>query len=159
LPDGYRLLVREHRSNTGRRPTQYYKDIATFPGLEFIDAHDDQFKYIRNADLIVTDNGSVGWEGVQLARPVITLADTYYDGAALSRRIRVHDELATHVLELATGKIEDGPARRQALGAALDAEWDCSVPVDAGDHAETLALLARLYPAIRTQAKPATRTA
>lgn len=157
LPDGVRLLVREHRSNTGRRPTQYYKDLAPFPGLEFIDAHDDQFKYIRNASLIVTDNGSVGWEGIQLARPVITLADTYYDGAALSRRVRVHDELASDVLELVTNGTEDSPARRQALGAALDAEWDCSVPVETDDHFETLALLARLLPPFRTQ--PAAKVA
>lgn len=161
LPDGFKLLVREHRSNTGRRPTQYYRDLASMPGLVFIDAFDDQFKYIRNADLVVTDNGSVGWEGVQLARPVITLADTYYDGAALSRRVRVHDEIAEHVLELATGTIEEGPIRRQALGAALDAEWECSVPVETGGHAETLALLARLYPTMKTDAgaMPATRTA
>lgn len=161
LPDGYKLLVREHRSNTGRRPTRYYKDLAPMPGLEFIDAFDDQFKYIRNADLIVTDNGSVGWEGIQLARPVITLADTYYDGAALSRRVRVHDEIAAHVLELATTAIEDTPARRQALGAALDAEWECSVPVETDDHSETLALLARLYPTMKTEsgAKPLAKTA
>lgn len=151
LPDGYKLLVREHRSNTGRRPTQYYKDLAPMPGLVFVDAFDDQFKYIRNADLIVTDNGSVGWEGIQLARPVITLADTYYDGAALSRRVRVHEDLAAHVLELATTEIEDASARRQALGAALDAEWDCSVPVEAQDHNDTLALLALLYPSANTQ--------
>lgn len=152
LPDGYKLLVREHRSNTGRRPTQYYKDLAPMPGLVFVDAFDDQFKYIRNADLIVTDNGSVGWEGVQLARPVITLADAYYDGASLTRRVRVHDEIAAHVLELATGKLEDTPERRQALGAALDAEWDCSVPVDTADHAGTLALLTQLYPTLKTEA-------
>jgi hypothetical protein len=161
LPDGYKLLVREHRNNVGRRPMQYYKDLAPMPELVFIDARDDQFKYIRNAALIVTDNGSVGWEGIQLARPVITLADSYYDGAGLSRRVRVHDEVAEHVLELATGEVEDGPARRQALGAALDAEWDCSVPVETADHADTLNLLARLYPAFRTEAgaKPAAETA
>ena len=157
LPDGYKLLVREHRSNVGRRPTQYYKDLAPMPGLVFIDAFDDQFKYIRNADLIVTDNGSVGWEGVQLGRPVMTLADTYYDGAALARRIRVHDDIAADVLQLTASQIDDSPERRQALAAALDAEWDCSVPVDTADHAETLRLLAQLYPTMRTDvgAKPA----
>lgn len=161
LPDGYKLLVREHRSNTGRRPTQYYKDLAPMPGLVFIDAHDDQFKYIRNADLIVTDNGSIGWEGIQLGRPVITLAETYYDGAALSRRVRVHDEVARHVLELATVEVEDGAARRNALGAALDAEWECSVPVETADHSATFRLLAQLYPASRTEAgaTPAARPA
>jgi hypothetical protein len=156
LPDGYRLLVREHRSNTGRRPTRYYKDLAPLPGLKFIDAYDDQFKYIRNAALIVTDNASIGWEGIQLGRPVMTLADTYYDGAALSLRLRIHDHLPAHLLDLVTRPIEDTPARQQAMGAALDAEWEHSVPVDAADQAETLALLAKLFSTMETEsgAKP-----
>ncbi len=81
LPAGYRLLVREHRFNFGQRPNQFYRDMASIPNLLMIDPFDSQFKYLRNADLIVTENGSSGWEGLLLNRRVITLADTFYDGA------------------------------------------------------------------------------
>jgi hypothetical protein len=142
LPDGVRLLVREHRSNAGRRPTQYYKDMRRLPGVVLIDGHDDQFKYIRNADLIVTDNGTTGWEGLVLGRPVITLADTYYDAAGLARRVNDHDQLGGAVLELlGQAAVADLASRDALLGHVLDAEWHTSAPLDEEGHAGVLALL------------------
>jgi hypothetical protein len=33
LPAGYKLLVREHRKNTGRRPSRFYKELSRLPGI------------------------------------------------------------------------------------------------------------------------------
>ena len=146
LPDGFRLLVREHRNNAGRRPSEYYKGMRILPGVALIDGFDDQFKYIRNADLIITDNGSTGWEGLVLGHRVITLADTHYDGAGLARRACDHDQLATAMLEMLKKPAVLDPAMRDAaLGRMLDAEWDNSAPLDPEGHASALALLDRHY--------------
>ncbi len=146
LPAGVRLLVREHRSNAGRRPTLFYKDMRRLPGVVLIDGRDDQFKYIRNADLIVTDNGTTGWEGLVLGRPLITLADTYYGAAGLARRVDDHDQLGAAVLELLEQAAPgDAAAHDARLGHVLDAEWHTSAPLDEDGHAGALALLNDQY--------------
>ncbi len=145
LPYGYRLLVREHRTNAGRRPPRFYKEMGALPGVVLIDGYDDQFKYLRNADLIVTDNGSIGWEGLLLGRRVITLADTFYDGTGLERRVREPEQLAGTVVEmLEEAPVKDAAAHDEALGWLLDGEWETSAPLDPDGYAEALALLAAL---------------
>lgn len=145
LPAGVSLFAREHRLNTGRRPTRYYVDMSRLPGLTLIDAFDDQFKYIRNADLIVTDNGSTGWEGLMLGKRVITLADSFYDGAGLARRVRDPERLAETVIEaLDAPEVADPDAHDRALGCMLDAEWDTTAAIDAQNAGPVLDLLGRM---------------
>lgn len=145
LPYGYRLFVREHRNNPGRRPPRFYRDMAALPGVTLIDAYDDQFKYIRNADLVVTDNGSIGWEGLLFGRRLITLADAYFDGTGLERRVREPEELASIVVEMLEQPAVKHPERHdEALGWLVDAEWENSAPHDGTDHSEALDLLAAL---------------
>lgn len=143
LPAGYRLVVREHRSNTGRRPTRFYEQVARMPGVILIDGFDDQFKYIANADLVVTDNGSTGWEALMLGRRVITLADTFYDGARLARRVHETEGLAAAIIDvLARPAVSDPASHDRALGWMLDAEWATSAPANPADYDAVLNCLA-----------------
>jgi hypothetical protein len=146
LPDGVRLLVREHRNNVGRRPTEYYKSMRILPGVVLIDGFDDQFKYIRNADVIVTENGSTGWEGLVLGRHVITLANNHYDGSGCARRAIDHDQLGSALLEALEQPARPNPdAHDLALGRMLDAEWETSAPIEPVGNARALTLLDELY--------------
>ncbi len=147
LPQGYRLLVREHRTNIGRRPPRFYREMGALPGVDLIDAYDSQFKYIRHADLIITDNGSVGWEGLLLGKRVITLADSFYDGTGLERRVSEPELLAATVVEmLEQPAVKNAEEHDRALGWLLDAEWETSAPLESADHAEALARLTELLP-------------
>ncbi len=146
LPDGYRLLVREHRNNVGRRPTVYYKDLLRLPGLILVDGFDDQFKYLRSAELVATENGSSGWEGLVLGRRVITLADTFYDGAGLARRIEEPEQMASAIVDrLERPSVGNSTDHDRALGCMLDAEWDHSAPLEDAGFEETLGFLSGLY--------------
>ena len=145
LPDGYSLIVRDHRNNRGRRPTRYYKDMLTLPGVVLNDGLDDQFKYIRNAALIVTDNGSSGWEGLVLNRRVIALDETFYGPAALARCVPEPEKLASLVVEmLEEPPVGDPASHDQNLGWMLDAEWQTTAPVDEPDYSDTFDLLSRI---------------
>ena len=152
LPDGCGLLVREHRNNRGRRPTRYYKELRRLPGVLLIDGLDDQFKYIRNAELIVTENASSGWEGLMLGRRVIALDESFYGSAGLARRIPVPENLASVVIEmLEEPPVSDADAHDRALGWLLDAEWQTTAPVDEHDYRETLVLLGDVVAAAPTR--------
>ncbi len=159
LPAGYRLLVREHRNNAGRRPTAYYKDISRLPNVTLIDGFDDQFRYIANADLVVTDNGSTGWEALMLGRPVVTLAESFYDAAGLDHRLRDPDRLAARVVDILCRAPEAAsPSKDDALGWLLDAEWENSAEMSEAGNREALELLAHVYAAQRNL-HPAVSTA
>lgn len=144
LPAGYKLLVREHRLNAGRRPSAFYKELLRLPQLVLIDAFDDQFKYIANADLVVTDNGSTGWEGLVLGRRVLSLAENFYEAAGLARRVRAPGQLAQEIIDiLGRPAVADADAHDRALGWLLDAEWETTAPIEQEGHDRTLKLLAR----------------
>lgn len=79
VPVGYKLLIKEHRFNHLRRSKEFYKKLNKFYNVEVISPHDDQFKYILNAKVVITDNGTSGWESILLNIPMINLCDTFYD--------------------------------------------------------------------------------
>jgi hypothetical protein len=146
LPSGYRLLVREHRFNYGARPTAYYRELSRLPNVTLVDAFDSQFKYIRNADLIVTDNGSAGWEGLLLGRRVITLSTTFYDGAGLSHQLQSPERLGAAILEaLAKPPITDPVLYDQSLGRMVDAEFEATFPMHWENAEEDLKRLASTF--------------
>ncbi len=129
LPHGYRLLVREHRMNLGHRPTRSFKEYADIPNVTMIDPYDSQFKYLKHADLVVTENGSSGWEGLMLGRNVLTVSRTFYDGAGLSIQLRDPEQLNAVVLDaLSREPAPASPEREHALGCVIDAERQTTFP-------------------------------
>jgi hypothetical protein len=155
LPSGYRLLVREHRLNIGDRPTRYYRELSQLPNVVLIDAFESQFKYVRNADLVVTENGSSGWEGLLLGRRVLTLSRTYYDGAGLARKVDDPDQVGATVLEaLAAPAVLDQPEHDRGLGAMIDAERETTFPMDGSGMQDVLDRLADAVGAALPQHRP-----
>jgi len=130
LPAGCKLLAREHRFNWGRRYGAYLKRLASLPGVVLVDPFDSQFKYIRNAALVITDNGSTGWEALLLGRKVVTLEKTFYDGANLARQVedpRLMDAFLLRAFH------EDSPSpeeRETRLALAVDAEFEHSMRLE-----------------------------
>jgi hypothetical protein len=123
LPAGYRLLAREHRLNFSVRPTQVYKDLARLPNVTLINPFDAQFKYIQNADLVITENGSTGWEALVLGRRLVTLSRCFYDGAGLGEKVWDPEKLNEVVLKvLAAPAVADQSEHDRRLGHVIDAE-------------------------------------
>jgi len=151
LPAGHKLLVREHRFNYGDRPSRYYREMSRLPNVVLIDAYDPQFKYIRHADLIITENGSSGWEGQLLGRRVINLASTFYDGTRGARKLEKIDQLGPTILEaLANPAVQDQAKHDLALGRMIDAEMATTFPLPPDDDRMGLERLAvTLVPLLR----------
>ena len=145
LPAGYRLLVREHRFNLGRRPEHYYRDLLRLPNIVLVNAVESQFKYIRNADLIVTENGTSGWEGLLLGRRVLTLSRASYDGAGLAHKVEDDDQLGGAILKaLSQPAVPNASAHERRLGWMFDAERETTFPMDVSGIPSGLDQLANL---------------
>lgn len=143
MPYGVRLLVREHKGTSGRRRGDYLRSLAQLPGVTVIDPLDDQFKYILNAAAIVTDNGSVGFEGLMARRPVVTLAENFYSPTGLARHVTDLFQLNDALLStLDDAKLAEDHDRR--LGWLYDAEMATTVPNDDTSHASSIAVVEAL---------------
>jgi hypothetical protein len=131
LPVGYRLLVREHRFNIGRRPTRFYRDICRYPGVTLIDAFDTPFKYIRKAALVITDNGTTGFEALILGTPAVLLGQNYYSVTGLAPVVETPGNVGAAILAaLGQSSVASGPDYELRLGALIDAEFQTTVPDD-----------------------------
>jgi len=131
VPFGYRLLVREHRFNWGRRFGGYLRGMTSLPGVVLVHPFDPQFKYIKNADLVLTDNGSSGWEAILLGRSLVTLERTFYDVLPQANRLAdpaTLDEMMLRTLE-SPPRLND-PDYDRHIALFLDAEREHSLDID-----------------------------
>ena len=156
LPFGYRLLIREHRMNYGHRPTRIYRQLSNIPNVVLINPFDSQFKYLRHADLVVTENGTSGWEGLLLGRRVLLLADTFYDGTGAGARTTDPDLLNAAILAaLAKPAVDDHDTHEQSLARMIDAELETTFPFDPdGAEASIDRLALTLAPVLRPSSPP-----
>ncbi|HEX5058049.1 MAG TPA: hypothetical protein VFV99_01760 [Kofleriaceae bacterium] len=79
LPIGYRLYVKEHVSNRGRRPLEFYQAIREIPAVRLLGPDADTWSLIQNAAAIAVITGTMGWEGLLFGKPVISFGDVYYN--------------------------------------------------------------------------------
>lgn len=86
LPVGYRLYVKEHVSNRGRRTLAFYKRIRNTFGVRLLGPDEDTWSLIRGASAIAVITGTVGWEGLLFGKPVITFGDVFYNECTLTHR-------------------------------------------------------------------------
>lgn len=135
LPFGYKLLVREHRYNVGRRCTKYLKQLSQLPGVVLIDAYDNQYKYMKHADLVVTVNGTSGFEGIMLQKPVLTLDKTFYDGLNIAKTISNYLDFGLAILNIIHSfKVTSDYDEKIAL--FLDSENEVTLPDEASPEVE-----------------------
>jgi hypothetical protein len=145
LPCGYRLLVRDHRKNEGRRPMAFYRALLAFPGVDLISPFDAQFKYIRNADLIVADNGTTGWEGLVFGKRVISVADNFYAPTGLAVEVSDPSRLGEAIIRrLAEPEVPEAREWDRRLACLVEAEIETTVPEDESGHQTSLATVASM---------------
>ena len=71
LPAGYCLAVKEAYGAIGRRPANFYRQVADLKNVVFLDTWEVGFDCARKADAVVTICGTAGLEAAVAGRPVI----------------------------------------------------------------------------------------
>ena len=107
LPADYTLVVKEHHTALGRRPTDFYRQIAEFKNATFMNMSEPGFNVVKEAAAVVTITGTAGFEAAVMGKPAIVFG-----------RYVIYQELS-HVLQ-----IRDEGALAEALDAALNQPWD-----------------------------------
>jgi hypothetical protein len=79
LPCKYKLLVKEHPRNIGRRSDSYYKKILDIPNVDFADFDLPSIEVVKRSDLVIVLSGNIGFEAVLNKVPVISFGNTIYN--------------------------------------------------------------------------------
>lgn len=135
LPYNYKLIVREHRFNIGKRSNSYLKELVSYPNIILVNAFDDQYKYIKNAKLIVTVNGTTGFEGLLLKKKVITLDRASYNITGLTFPYRESGDLGRHILKTLSTRINLLDYEKK-LAIYVDSDRETSFPLNSDLIAE-----------------------
>lgn len=72
LPAGYRLAVKEAFGAVGRRPRDFYSQIAEFKHVVMLEPLELGIECVRNAKAVATISGTAGFEGAVMGHPVVT---------------------------------------------------------------------------------------
>lgn len=110
-PAGVLLAVKETVAAAGRRPRDFYDQIAAFKNVVFIDPNELGLRVISNAATVATITGTGGFEAAAMGKPVISFGQhNIYNFLPHVSVIANPDDLAT--------------ALQQALG--LEVDHDCA---------------------------------
>ena len=72
LPAGVVLAVKETYEATGRRPAEFYRQIAEFKNVVILDTMELGLEVVRSANSVATITGTGGFEAAVMGKPVIT---------------------------------------------------------------------------------------
>lgn len=93
LPVHFKLYVKEHPAMVGYRTRAYYQELKKIPNVKLIDPAIPSFSLTKNAKLITTITGTVGWEATLLGKPVITFGEVFYNKISSVRQCRTIEDL------------------------------------------------------------------
>ena len=79
LGSKYKLLVKEHPRNIGRRSLGYYKKILEIPNVDFADYDLPSIEVVKRSKMVIVLSGNIGFEAVLNAIPVISFGNAMYN--------------------------------------------------------------------------------
>lgn len=160
VPAGVTLAVKEHFGSIGRRPADFYEQIAALKNVVFLKTWESGFECARRADVVVTICGTSGLEALGAGKPVISFGrNNIYNFLPGVQVVRDEAELPG----LLRAALENPPDRDEVRSSAerfLRAIRNCSFDMGNYDHYElksfdqdivdkaTHALMAGLHPAV-----------
>lgn len=79
LPADVPLFVKEHRPMVGRRPVNFYADLAQMPGVVVVDESMHAHELIKRAEVVMTLTGTAGLEAILYGTPAIVLGNVFFN--------------------------------------------------------------------------------
>jgi len=108
LPVGYRLLVKEHptQSIRGWRTNSYYKQMMNLPNLELMHPSVSNTELLKKCSLVVTIAGTAGLEAAFYGKPSILFSDLGYSLLPSVFKVKSLEELSQIILTALKHKVD-----------------------------------------------------
>lgn len=143
LPAGCRLAVKEHYAAVGRRPRDFYGQIAEFKNVVSMNMAELGLEAVRTADVVVTISGSSGFEGAVLGKPVISFGrHNIYNFLPHVLVVTDETDLKSYLARAFVGDFDNAQAERDGsrfLQAIINTSFDLDgfVPIRPDDVDQT----------------------
>ena len=128
LPAGAVLAVKENLWSLGRRPANFYDQIADLKNVVFLDVREPGLDVARQCEAVITITGTAGFEAAVLGKPVITFGrHNMYSLLDHCMTILDEAELRGHLDRALNGGIDRKKAVRDGarfLRAVLQSSFD-----------------------------------
>ncbi len=124
LPITHKLYIKEHPAMFGYRTRNFYKELKKIPNVKLIDPSLESFPLTKNAKLIITINGTAGWEGILLKKPVITFGNVFYNALPMVKKCVSISDLPYIVKEQLENFHHDDPALINLIAAIFRESFD-----------------------------------
>lgn len=113
LPDGWRLVVKEHTNAIGDRSIFFYRKLKRLSGVILVDEVADTYSLIRGAKGVVTVSGTAAYEAALLGIPSYTFAPCFFNCLPMCRHIDIEtlrhgglwDQISSPHVTMTNGKI------------------------------------------------------
>lgn len=128
LPPGWKLAVKEHpqmfrynRRWPRARSLRFYEDLVEQPNVVLLDMTTKSGKAIENAQAVATITGTVGWEALNLGKPVLAFGAPWYHSFPGVVLVHSMAKPRAYLTELLGSSRLLGPAPREMEQALKDA--------------------------------------
>lgn len=108
VPTNHELITKDHPQQLGAQPKRAVDVIARYSTAldPYLHSHD----VIKNANIVVTLNNTVGYESLLYGKPVVSLGDAFYD--RFTYKVKDINELDS---VLAEAQREGGPSQEEMV--------------------------------------------
>ena len=114
-PAGWLVYVKEHPNqfnvrkvaNALYRSKDFYEAIALLPNVRLVDLSISSQRLLKQAKMVATLTGTIGWEALQLGIPVLAFGETYYSNCRSVRSPRSVSECKRDISDLDQLSVSD----------------------------------------------------
>lgn len=101
LPQGWKLLVKEHTNAIGDRSKRFYEQLQALPNVILVDEKTNSYPIIKNAQLVATVTGTIAYEAALMGVPSVTFAPCFFNRLSTCRQITLEDLAKFNLKEIA----------------------------------------------------------
>ncbi len=138
LPQGWKLLIKEHTNAIGDRSKAFYQTLNDLPNVHFIHEKTNSWQLIHQAQLVATVTGTIAYEAALMQVPALTLAPTFFNAINYCQQINWNELNACKDLSELCAKIRSRKDNRQNF---CDMLWRNSFPGTFSDPNSNPAIL------------------
>jgi hypothetical protein len=97
LPVGVKLIVKEHPTMVGWRELNFYKNLMKIPNVKLVDPAIKAKEIIKGSLGVFTVVGTVGWEAVNMKKPVLIFGEAFYKNLSMVRYVQDIDNISKDI--------------------------------------------------------------
>lgn len=112
LPQGWKIVLKEHTNAIGDRSYNYYKKLLSYPGIVMVNEKTDSKNLIEKSKLVATVTGTIAYEAALMKVPAITFAKVFFNQINYCRYVTLDDLVKYDSLAILVEEIKNQPDNR-----------------------------------------------